>query len=144
MPDIKTSEDLEEEKNLGGRPPHVPTEENRKNVKNLSGLGVTEEQIAKYIGIGRKTLDKYYSDDLELGRLEANVTISKSLFQSAREGNTTAQIFWLKTRMGWRETNRIEQEITGQDGGPIAIANAYDLPPQESFEEWQKRRAKEL
>ena len=35
------------------------------------------------------------------------------LFNSARNGNVSAQIFWLKTRARWRETP-MEHEITSK------------------------------
>ena len=34
---------------------------------------------------------------------EANAIVSGCLFANAKGGNTTAQIFWMKTRGGWRE-----------------------------------------
>ena len=37
-------------------------------------------------------------------------------------GNTAAQIFFLKTRGGWREGNRME--VSGQDGRALAAPGA--------------------
>jgi hypothetical protein len=42
--------------------------------------------------------------ELDLGTAKANAQVAGFLFNSARNGNVTAQIFWLKTRVGWKET----------------------------------------
>ena len=49
----------------------------------------------------------------------ANAQVAKGLFDQAKQGNTSAAIFWLKTRAGWKETN--VNEITGADGQPVSI-----------------------
>jgi hypothetical protein len=36
--------------------------------------------------------------------LKANAQVAGFLFNAAKSGNVTAQIFWLKTRAKWRET----------------------------------------
>ena len=38
------------------------------------------------------------------GQTKANAQVAGFLFNSARNGNVTAQIFWLKTRARWKET----------------------------------------
>jgi hypothetical protein len=39
-----------------------------------------------------------------MGETKANAQVAGFLFNAARSGNVTAQIFWLKTRARWRET----------------------------------------
>ena len=56
------------------------------------------------VAIDAKTLRKHYRDELDLGTAKANAQVAGFLFNSARNGNVTAQIFWLKTRAGWKET----------------------------------------
>ena len=56
------------------------------------------------VGIDPKTLRKHYRDELDLGETKANAQVAGFLFNAARNGNVTAQIFWLKTRARWRET----------------------------------------
>jgi hypothetical protein len=56
------------------------------------------------VGIDPKTLRKYYRDELNLGETKANAQVAGFLFNAAKTGNVTAQIFWLKTRARWRET----------------------------------------
>ena len=75
----------------------------RERVRYLAGVGVRQDDIAKIIGCAAKTLRKRLREELDRGVAEANATISGSLFAAAKAGNTTAQIFWLKTRAHWRE-----------------------------------------
>ena len=101
------------------KPPHKPTPEDRKQVEILSGLGIPQDQICRLIGggISEKTLRKWYAQELADGVPKANSQVSKSLFQKAVAGDTTAQIWWTKTRMGWKDTSRVE--VAGADGGVL-------------------------
>jgi transposase len=102
-----------------GRPPHEPTEQTRLQAKTLAAVGIRHEDIAAKLGITADTLTKYYRKELDDGRVDANAQIGKSLFEQARAGNTSAMIFWLKTRAGWKETQ--VQEHTGPEGQPLVI-----------------------
>jgi hypothetical protein len=90
---------------------HKPTEEQRRLVKQLSGVGVPQDDICHIIDITKPTLHKHYRRELDLGMAEANAKVAGSLFNQATGGNTAAAIFWSKARMGWRETNNVE--LTG-------------------------------
>lgn len=103
-----------------GRPAHKPTQEARDIAKRLSALGVPHEDIASRLKISADTLVKYYKEELDEGRIDANAAIAGTLFQQAKKGNTAAAIFWLKTRARWKETQ--VNEVTGQDGGDIKIS----------------------
>jgi hypothetical protein len=99
---------------------YEPTDENRKLVKTLAAVGITFEDIATKLEISADTLVKYYKKELDDGRIDANASIGQTLFQQAKNGNTAAAIFWLKTRARWKETQ--VNEVTGQDGGDIKIS----------------------
>jgi hypothetical protein len=91
------------EKNLGGRPPHAPTDQTRRSVEAMAGCGIPQMQIALSIGISDETLRKHYRRELDLGVIEANAKVAETLFRQATvEGNTAAAIWWTKARMGWR------------------------------------------
>lgn len=97
-----------------GQPPHQPTDEQRAQVKALAAVGITQPEIARYIGIHDQTLRLHYRDELDLGVIEANAAVAKMLHrQAVKEGNTTAAIFWAKCRMGWKETSRVEVDDVG-------------------------------
>lgn len=69
--------------------------------------GLTDEQIAHNVGINVRTLDKWKAKygqirrALKVGHEQANYIIEGELFKKARNGNTTAMIFWLKNN--WRD-----------------------------------------
>jgi len=82
--------------------PHKPTSEGRQLVQLHAVIGTRHENIARIIGIDVKTLYKYYRDELDLGKDKANASIGGALFNKAKNGDTQAQIFWMKTQARWR------------------------------------------
>lgn len=104
---------------------HVPDPQLRAQVERMAGFGFTIEQIAIALDIAERTLYKYYSTELERGHVSVNMKVVSKLFAATQrndKASVTAQIFWLKTRMGWKETNR--HELTGGEGGPIEFSDA--------------------
>jgi hypothetical protein len=83
---------------------HRPDPAQRRQVEALAAYGIPEADISGVVGIDPKTLRKYYREELDLGEAKANAQVAGFLFNSAKSGNVTAQIFWLKTRAKWRET----------------------------------------
>jgi hypothetical protein len=96
----------------------VVTDAVREKVRYLAGLGGRQDDIAKFIGCAPKTLRKRFRGELDRGVAEANATISGSLFASAKGGNVTAQIFWLKTRAHWRERMAADDPVPNADAEP--------------------------
>lgn len=106
---------------VGGRPPHEPTEKSRATVKAMSAYGIPQNQIARVLDIHDETLRIHYRDELDLGVIEANAKVAETLFQQGvRDGNTTALIWWTKSRMGWKERQDIAH--MDADGNNLAIA----------------------
>lgn len=78
--------------------------------------GLTDEQIASNLGIGKNTFYEYknkhqdFSDALKRGKEIVDYEVENALLKSALEGNTTAQIFWLKNRKPkqWKDKQEIE------------------------------------
>lgn len=85
--------------------------------------GLTDEQIAKNIGITVSTFyewkKKYseISESLKKGKEVVDYAVENALLSSALEGNTTAQIFWLKNRRPdkWRDKQKEETDKTTLD-----------------------------
>jgi|TARA_R110000744_G_scaffold331815_3_gene437266 hypothetical protein len=106
----------------GGRPPVVFSPEEIAQVETLSAV-MSKYQIADFFNISPTTLrevenrQKEVSDSYKRGKAKAIGAIGQSLLKQAREGNLGAQIFYLKTQAGWKETEK--REISGADGGPI-------------------------
>ena len=112
--------ETEEEKQGRGRPPHLPSADTRNKVYTLSTVGTRHEDIASVLNISHDTLVKYYKEELDKGRIEANASVAETLFKQAKEGNTTAMIFWLKSRAKWKEST--QHEISGNpDGTPVEV-----------------------
>ena len=118
--DKALSSDNVDIKDKGGRPPHLPDATTRNKVFMLSTVGTRHEDIATVLNISADTLTKYYKEELDKGRIEANASVAETLFKQAKEGNTTAMIFWLKSRAKWKETS--QHEISGNpDGTPVEV-----------------------
>jgi hypothetical protein len=104
----------EKGKHPGGRPPYVPTEEQRKMVEAMTSFGVTQIEVCTVLGIDKKTLNKYYREELDRAHIKANAKVAANLFRQATKDDfrsTTAAIFWAKTRMGWKEPVHVEATI---------------------------------
>ena len=87
---------------------HEPTPASRQLVQLHSTIGTPQASIARLLDIDEKTLRKHYRDELDLAKDQANATIGGALFNKAKNGDTAAMIFWMKTRAGWKETIRTE------------------------------------
>lgn len=96
------------------RPPHEPSNASRQLVSLHASIGTPQDVIARALGLTEKTLRKHYKDELDLALAQANATIGGALFNKAKKGDVTAQIFWLKTRAGFRETNNLNH--SSEDG----------------------------
>jgi len=103
-----------------GRPAYKPTQATKDTARRLSALGCPHEDIAIRLKISADTLVKYYKEELDEGRIDANAAIAGTLFSQAKKGNTAAAIFWLKTRARWKETQ--VNEHSGIDGGDIRLS----------------------
>jgi|SRR6516225_9077512 len=93
----------------------LATDEMRQQVQSYAACGTPQEDIAKLIGCDAKTLRKHFRNELDLGMAEATAAMCGYLFATAAAGNVTAQIFWMKTRMGLRERKAAEDPTPGAD-----------------------------
>lgn len=89
-------------------PLHEPTPELRHIVQLHATIGTRQDDIAAVLGIDPKTLRLHYRDELDLATAKANAVIGGALFNKAKNGDTKAMIFWMKTRAGWKETHGVE------------------------------------
>jgi len=103
-----------------GRPPHLPNADTRKQVYELSRVGTRYEDIAEVLSISDDTLVKHYKKELKLGRIEANAIVAGTLFEKAKNGDTSSMIFWLKSRAQWKETQKHEH-AGDPDGEPVTV-----------------------
>lgn len=94
--------------------PHKPTKATRDTVSLHALVGTPQETIAQVLGIDPKTLRKHYREELDQALAKANATIGGTLFNKAKSGDTSAMIFWLKTRAGFRERKELDLTSNGK------------------------------
>ena len=109
-----------------GRRAHKPDLAQRRQVEAMAAYGIPEINIAGVLGVDPKTLRKHYRDELDLGETKANAQVAGYLFNAAKNGNVTAQIFWLKTRAKWREA-----PLELQHSGAIGRKDLTELSDEE-------------
>ena len=108
------------EKSKGGRPARVLDENEMERVEALASV-LSIEQIANYFGMSKVTfyaiMDRQpsVSERYKKGKAKAIGSVAQGLLQQAREGNTTAAMFYLKTQAGWRETQHIDHTTKGNE-----------------------------
>lgn len=78
----------------------------REQVRKLAMLGVRQPDIAQVMDISMSTLTRHFARELKEGLVAATERVGSTLYEQAMAGNTTAMIFWMKTRGGWRERDR--------------------------------------
>ena len=97
-----------------GKPRHVPTSQNRNDVKLMVARGCTSVQMASHIGISKDTLHKYYQTELDTGRVSWHNLIFSALALKIKEGDTSAIIFACKTQLGFSEKYYFEHSQVEQ------------------------------
>ncbi len=107
-------------------------------VEKLASQGLTNEQIAQSLGIGRTTLQarkresEQFEQAIKRGQAKGIAFVSNKLMEQCEEGNTTAMIFFLKARANW--SDKMSVEHLGADGGPIQFQKIQReiIDPQDS------------
>lgn len=93
-----------------GRPSYEPTEAVRKRVRKCAGTGVPHDDIARLLGIDKKTLYKHLSEELSVGKAEAHEVVTGMLFEKVLKGDIAAIIFWCKSQLGWNERPQLNPD----------------------------------
>ena len=106
-----------------GRPPHIPTDENRRKIVLLMAFDKNEEQIAAALSITPPTLRKYYFRELKT-RLEARHRLEGKLLaklvEEVDKGNVSAN------DKLWKRLDRHDL-VTGQVVRPAKAAKPPKL-----------------
>lgn len=102
------------------RPRKQITKADLEKVERMAGLGLTENMIAKILGISKSTLHRRKRDSeafaaaLEAGQARAQYQVSEALFNKALSGDLGSIVWWEKTRAGRtdRQTVVVEEPPT--------------------------------
>jgi hypothetical protein len=101
-----------------GRKPWAPSQKQREYIEILVATVPRIEDVAGALGVSVDTLRKACPDELRHGKTRKNGAVVHSLYLNATvHNNVSAQIYWTKTQMGWKEIQRLEH--TGKDGEAI-------------------------
>lgn len=79
-------------------------DEDFENIERWAGNGLSEKQIAELLNTSTSTISRRkrelakFDNALKRGRAKAIAAVTNALYTSALDGNTTAQIFFLKNR----------------------------------------------
>ncbi len=119
---------------------HRPTDETRGKVSALSAYGIPHDEIAAYLGITKTTLEKHYRHELTTGLINANAKIAETLYKKAKDGDTTACIFWLKTRARWREVQKME--LSGEVKNELEVSTTLADLMLENYHANRKKKVK--
>lgn len=108
-------------KSKGGKPLFKPTDEQRKHVETLAGLGLRHDEIRLLVenpttgkAIDADTLARHFSIELARGGPKLAAQIAQSIARKALgDGNqaVTAAIWFSKCRMGWKERVAVDVDI---------------------------------
>jgi hypothetical protein len=109
---------------LGGRPPFVPSIEQRHAVTVLRTNGCSERVIARLLRINRRTLRKHFKTELEDAREILVAALGAVVVHAGLNGDWRAAVSWL-SRFGGPEWVPTERRLHGGiPGAPPIEVNA--------------------
>jgi len=115
-----------------GRPSWIPTEEQQRQVEELAGLGLRDNDIALIIGVSERTIKNKCRELLDSGRAKALEKVSRTAHQMAASGKWPVMtIFYLKVRGGWRESSDLRLAVAEL---PNITFGTYGTPGFEEIE----------
>lgn len=115
-------------KPLGRRPIEIDL----KKVEEYAQVCDNEEEIALALGISQDTLTRRkqnyaeFAAAIKRGKAKANVFVGGKLMDQIKNGNIAATIFYLKSRCGWKETQRLEGDLTTTAKPPEGLRDIYN------------------
>lgn len=102
------------DKNSGGRPKKEIDPEDLPKIRKWAGLGLTEDQIAALLDMCERTFRNRMSEDPEVraawekGKAVAARRVTGRLWANIKDGDKASIFFYLKTQLGWKETQVVE------------------------------------
>ena len=113
-----------------------PTDELRERVKTLAGCGMRQREICQLIGLrSRKTLRKHFRKELELGPVEALVSVKRTAFRLATSGrNPRMTKRWLQQRARWSPNMRSRDSDGARHWRWVVETYRPPRPPEDAAE----------
>jgi len=107
----------------------------REQVEQLSGFGLTQQEIAVVVGLSSATLRRRFKKELKNGSVKADAQVLTNLHRIAT-GSTpqavSAAIFWTKVRRRWHEVKRVihgfDPDVVMQFVGQVVAAIKRRIP----------------
>jgi len=133
--------DDEKPKRGRGKPPFVPTPEQRLMVQILSSNGTPQDVIARNIkqhkgdakGISEPTLRKVFRQELDAGYADTLARLGATVVREGLKGQGWAAKYWLQTHGGdeWRTTENVRHGLTpdAQASGASLVAPVLVVQP---------------
>lgn len=103
--------------------------------RELAEQGMTDEEMAEEFGVDVRTLYRWKADNeafcqaLKAGKELPDECVVQSLYKMALDGNVTAAIFWLKNRQPNKWRDKVQNEHSGPNGGPMQQVTTVRLVP---------------
>lgn len=100
-----------------GRPAFEITEAVCKKAESLAAQGLNREQIASVLGMGTSTLyeklNEYpeFMEAITVGKAKGIATVTNALFTRAKDGDVTAQKYYLNNRDNASWKDRVESTV---------------------------------
>lgn len=113
-----------------GRKKIVITQEIIDKAREYAKRGLTKEQICLALGIGKTAFYRKEAQKKELknaikqGRAEGIAIVADDLLKNIKKGNVTAQIFYLKTKGGFKEEQNVNLKM--HTGNKVNLDKAID------------------
>lgn len=103
-------------------------------IEALAGYGLSDEKIARVLGMDADTFSKRKREGpevlraLEKGKAMAESIIGQSLFNKAKAGDLGSIVWWEKTRAGRVDSSQVRH--ADAEGGklPPAQVTVYEIP----------------
>lgn len=90
--------------------PLHPNKKDAQQVEVLSGMGATEEFIAKHLNLSPSDLTTHYAKQLAHGIEESNLQVAKAFHEMATSKEfPTMTVAWMKMRAGWSDSTPASQ-----------------------------------
>lgn len=85
------------------------------HVVALAKAGCTVDEMAAFLKVNKKTLERRFGKVIDEGRLTRNVSLRRKQIELAMKGDRTMLIWLGKQLLGQSD----KTQLTGKDGGPI-------------------------